>query len=600
MFMRKIIKNYKKASRILSPIAFALLLSACETASIQRQPLYDITSPASESSMFYLLKAQSDEKDDKITWYLLALKALIKEKQYYKADEVLARLSKMPMTQLQLSEWQISRAMLQAEKGNLRQAITQLNFQSSWRLPPEQYKRYYLLKKRIYQELNNQPGAVLSAIQAAPYIANPAERTQNNDFINKSLNELQPLALDMLSKAGNETLTQWIDLIKQTRQYAYNPVQKQNVINQWLSEHASHPAAIYYTADAATSEPVSFTQPSKVAVLLPLTGKFSAQGEAIRNGLIQASTDDHSSSKASLAFFDTNALSMREIIRQLSQSNIQLVIGPLQKNKVNEFLTLNRQQLPTLAMNVLSNQEGTPPNMCFFTLSPEQEAMQAAHHLAEKEFEFPLVIAPNSKFGQRVSQAFSEAWLRNKGEQAEIAYFKNAAGMQKTVQQAFGLIDSQTRAVEINQLLEQQMKSEQRSRRDIDAVYLIANSDELTLLKPFIEVTINPDAIPPKLFASSRGNSRVKGMGEIGELNGIEFTDIPLIVNRSSATSETVNELWPDLNNSMTRLHALGLDAYALIEQLPKMQKILSINIKDIQDYSHLGLAVTFSDNYLG
>ncbi len=35
------------------------------------------------------------------------------------------------------------------------------------------------------------------------------------------------------------------------------------------------------------------------------------------------------------------------------------------------------------------------------------------------------------------------------------------------------------------------LESQPRSRRDIDAVYIVANSSELTLIKPFIEVAIN-------------------------------------------------------------------------------------------------------------
>ncbi len=571
--MRKIIKNYKKVSRLLSPIALALALSACETNSTARYSNNDITAPASENSTFYLLKAQnSTENAQKITLYLFALKALINEQQFGKAEELISRLAKLPMSPMQLSEWQLSRAQLFAARNDYQQAVSLLNFQPSWRLPPTQYKRYYLLKKELYRKLNDTPNAVLSATQAAHFIDDPRAQKENWFFVRSELEKMQPYQLNALSKAGNKTLSIWIDLINQSRNYAYNPTKHQLLLSQWQASHPDHPAALFLDEDLPNIKQVVFEQPKHVAVLLPLSGKFASQGEAIKNGILQASIDDKNAEKPSLAFYDTESMSMQELVKQLENNDTQFVIGPLQKHKVNQYLIASQNSIPTIAMNMLSDNENHSTNTCYFTLSPEQEAEQAAKHFAEKNYKFPLVIAPDSGIGKRISKEFSDVWQAQTGTTAETAFFKNSAAMQKTVQKAFGLLESQSRASQLNKLLDSKMKHEQRSRRDIDSVYLVANSSELTLLKPFIEVTINPDAKPPKLFASSRGNSRVDGMGEIGELQGIEFTDIPLIVNNTSPQAAIIDELWPNLNNSMRRLHALGLDAYSLVEELPLMQ----------------------------
>ncbi len=573
--MRKIIKNYKKVSQLLSPIALALVLSACETSSTARYSNNDITAPASENSTFYLLKAQqSTDNSQKITLYLFALKAFINEQQFGKAEELISRLAKLPMNPMQLSEWQLSRAQLFAARNDYQKAISLLNFQPSWRLPPTQYKRYYLLKKELYRKLNDTPNAVLSATQAAHFIDDPSDQKDNWFFVRSELIKMQPYQLNALAKAGNKTLSIWIDLINQSRNYAYNPTKHQLLLSQWRASNPDHPAALFLEDEAPNIniEQAVFEKPTHVGVLLPLSGKFASQGEAIKNGILQASIDDPNTAKPSLAFYDTESMSMEKLVKQLQNNDTQFVIGPLQKHKVNQYLIASQNSIPTIAMNVLTDNKNHSTNTCYFTLSPEQEAEQAAKHLAEKSYKFPLVIAPDSSIGKRISGEFLKVWQAETGTAAETAYFKNSAGMQKTVQKAFGLLESQSRAAQINKLFDTEMKHEQRSRRDIDSVYLVANSSELTLLKPFIEVTINPDANPPKLFASSRGNSRVDGMGEIGELQGIEFTDIPLIVNNTTPQATTIDELWPNLSNSMRRLHALGLDAYTLIEQLPLMQ----------------------------
>ncbi len=573
MFMRKITnKKYRSVSRFLSPIALALTLVACESNNHLPPTSNEIAAPANKSSQFYLQNAQSTAGKVQIDWYLLALEALINEKAFTKAQRIINLLAKKPMTHLQLSEWQLDRAHLEELKGNYQTAVEQLNFQPSWKLPPAQFLRYYRLKTKLYRQANNIPAAVLSSSQAIHFIENEKESLENGQFIWQSLNAMTDRQLDALSRHANLILVKWIDLVQQLRQYADNPVKRQSVFDAWVAENPNH-LAKHYTPETylETTEKV-FIQPNRIGVLLPLTGKFAAQGEAIRNGLLKGYMDDpKQKQKPSLQFYDTHALSMDQIARKLASSHIQYVIGPLQKHKVSEYLSATQHAYPTLAMNILSNDRGEK-NTCFFTLSPEQEAEQAATHIAENKFEFPLIIAPNNSLGKRTTAAFSDRWKITTGKDAKSVFFDNTASMQRTIQNAFGLSESHTRANNIEKLLDLEMKSEQRSRRDIDAVYLIANSDELTLLKPFIEVTINPDASLPKLFASSRGNNRVRGMGDIGELRGIEFTDIPLIANKNTPEAQSFYQEWSDLSNGTTRLYALGLDAYGLVEALPIMQ----------------------------
>ena len=49
----------------------------------------------------------------------------------------------------------------------------------------------------------------------------------------------------------------------------------------------------------------------------------------------------------------------------------------------------------------------------------------------------------------------------------------------------------------------------------------------LTLIKPFIEVAVNPDTTPPKLFSNSRSNN---GRQQYEDLSGVMYSDIPLLV----------------------------------------------------------------------
>ncbi|WP_199450468.1 penicillin-binding protein activator, partial [Vibrio harveyi] len=110
-----------------------------------------------------------------------------------------------------------------------------------------------------------------------------------------------------------------------------------------------------------------------------------------------------------------------------------------------------------------------------------------------------MVLAPNNKFGQRVSAAFAEQWQQLTGKAPQLETFGSRKQIQQQIAAIFGLTESQNRISQMQKVVGRSLESQQRSRRDTDAVYLIANKAELTLLKPFIDVAINPDQKPPKL-----------------------------------------------------------------------------------------------------
>ncbi|RXJ71902.1 LppC family lipoprotein, partial [Veronia nyctiphanis] len=318
--------------------------------------------------------------------------------------------------------------------------------------------------------------------------------------------------------------------------------------------------------------------PRHIALLLPLTDKFASAGQAVRNGFIQAMMDSQpqeGTEPPTISFYDTNAMDMKDIHKALEKDGIEFVIGPLQKDKIAQYLDTTDKRIPMLALNAPADSETALGAACYFDLSPEQEASQAARHLIKQNFHYPLVLAQETTYGKRVSEAFAKEWKKETNKSAQVDYFTDQATMQRKIQSVFGLFDSQKRIEQMKQLLSLDLESEQRSRRDVDAVYLVASARELIALKPFIDIAINPDVQPPKLFASSRSNAAISGIGQIstnGEVKGVEFSDVPLIIDQNNATAVRFYQLWPNQNNSSTRLYAIGMDTFELINQLPQMQ----------------------------
>ncbi|HHP0581479.1 TPA: penicillin-binding protein activator, partial [Vibrio harveyi] len=390
------------------------------------------------------------------------------------------------------------------------------------------------------------------------------------NFGSYSENELTALQ----TEPSEDVLDGWLQLAIYAKTLSSNIPQLKNTLEHWLSENPSHPAAVYTPAEIQNILSLEIVKPNNTALLLPLTGKFAPQAQLIRDGFIFAMMNDQARDpSATLTVIDTHAYSADQIKQRLINENIDFVVGPLQKENVEKLqATLDGSEtgvkIPTLALNIPEEvQAGT--DMCYLALSPEQEVAQAAKYLFSQGYQFPMILAPNGAYGQRVVEAFNEEWSKYSSNKVATSYFGDKRQLQKNINGVFGLQESQQRIAQMQSLMRISLESQPRSRRDVDAVYIVARSSELTLIKPFIEVAINPDAKPPKLFSNSRSNS---GGATYEDLSGVAYSDIPMLINPDPTIATQMNELWPDQSNMEKRLEALGMDAYKLLGELPQMK----------------------------
>lgn len=126
--------------------------------------------------------------------------------------------------------------------------------------------------------------------------------------------------------------------------------------------------------------------------------------------------------------------------------------------------------------------------------------------------------------------AFTSSWENEQAEQPTISYFSEREDMKTTVERSLGLTDSQQRIRVVKIAAGKIIVDEQeRSRRDISAIYLPGNLQQTRLLKPFIDVSVSPFAEPIPVYASSATHELRNRLGD-SDLNGIIFQTFP--VNR--------------------------------------------------------------------
>ncbi|WP_093268146.1 penicillin-binding protein activator [Vibrio xiamenensis] len=574
-------KHHKRLSvpRILTPVALAITLAACSTGPSTPTSV-DITLEPTQTAESYLMQADSSEGALQVDWLIMAYKASVEANDFTQADNLSRRLSRTQMTQRQQAQWQLIRAQQYINQGNDAQALSSLNFDSNWSLENAQWQEYYQLRATLYAKSENyfEVARQLSGLQT---FAPVAERQSLSENIWKNLNQYDETQLSSLrSNSDDAVFDGWVQLAMYNKSLASDIPQLRNSFKNWLDENPQHPAALYTPKSIDEILQLKIVKPVNTALLLPLSGKFAPQAKLIRDGFVLEMMNDHDRDEnATLTVIDTNASTAQDIENTILEKNIDFIVGPLIKENVEKLQAAQSHfstPIPTLALNIPEELEAGI-NTCYLALSPEQEVAQAAIHLYDKGYRYPLILAPNGHLGNRVVEAFEKEWKEHSDNKVAVSLFGDKRQLQRNINNIFGLQDSQQHIAQMQSLLNIPLETQPRSRRDIDSVYIVANSAELTLIKPFIEVAINPDTKPPKLFSNSRSNT---GQTQYEDLSGVAYSDLPILINPDPELAAQMKELWPKDSNAEKRLQALGMDAYRLMDELPQMKVVAGYTVK--------------------
>ncbi len=573
-------KNHKRLSvtRLLTPVALAVALSACTTSPSNQQ--VDITLDPSQPAQSYLMRADSSSGSQQNDWLIMALKASVEDGDYTQAELLIKRLTRQSMTEVQQAEWYLARAHLLIKQEMHDKALASLNFRPEWQLQYQQWKEYHQLRASLFTKKGD-------FINAARELSRERQFSQRSDhqFISDSIwNNLNQYSAEQLqslsSQPSDAVLSGWLELATYNKTMAQSLNQLQSMFEKWLAANPNHPASLYTPKAISDILKLEITKPVNTALLLPLSGKFSKQSQLVRDGfMLEMRNDKNRGANETLTVIDTDNISVSELEAQLVQNNIDFIVGPLIKENIEKLQQAEQNfvtPVPMLALNIPDDIKPST-HTCYLALSPEQEVAEGARYLAKQGYQFPLILAPQGRVGNRAVEAFKEEWQKHSSHTVAVEFFGEKRQLQRHINKVFGLQESQQNISQMQSLLRRSLETQPRSRRDIDAVYIVASSGELTLIKPFIEVAVNPGVAPPKLFANSRSNN---GRRLYEDLSGVTYGDIPLLVNPDEELKAQMDQLWPNGSFAEKRLQALGMDAYRLIDELPQMKVIQGYTVK--------------------
>lgn len=555
---------------------FTLLVGCGNTFVSKKVSNYD----DSKNSGYYLSLANSSSGSTKTDWQLLAVRALIKENNFSLANEL---LSKLPSTLS--AEQQTDKLLSQGEiatKTGRSFSLSELSVQG---MTNSQLYRYYTIKLALdgkKKDINAQAHDYME-------LANNAQDRQKRQVINDTWSFLSKLSSDQIRAIlvyENETILRgWVDLTYAYKSNSQAPATQEDdtpeiiadkaqrqkdslkqAINNWLMQYPQHPAKEILTV--LTGEQmlsVDNVDAKKVALLLPLNGSSRIFGETIRQGYWDAIKYYPHEPQQNVVVLDTSTASMDSLIQQAQEQNVELIVGPLLKDEVNKIKQI-APSIPVLALNKVDNSPTSAKKMCYFALSPEDEAKDAAEHIYAQNKYRPLLLVPQNDLGQRVAQSFAKQWLQLSGNssQAYVQYFGNAKSLSANMNHNSGI------RLTGDPILINGMSSDSTlptgEAEGFDSVYIYASYDELTLIKPMLDMGASkslgntPSSIT--LYSSSKSHIVNASKDFYYDMNQTQYADIPMIVNEPNSSITIPSNIQKDY--SLTRLYAMGIDAWRL------------------------------------
>lgn len=644
-----------KTRRLLPAVLAACILAACSSQTPQNPSSGQAQIKNGANADYYIQQMQQASNDTKTDYQLLAIHALINEGRLDQAQQQLAALpqplsdarqreqlllsaelaaaqkrpqdaatilQKLDSSQLssdqQARYYQVRIATGQnqaptldtirayiAQEPLLKDAAHQQNIDQTWQtllaMPPqaqsnlvinanENVLQGWLDLQHVYQDNKQDPAMLKAGIKdwQTRYPYNPAAKTLPTP-LTQILN-FQPSAAGQIAlflpmngqaQVFSAAIEQGFNAAKNGSPAAGAGQTAGQVpaVGQAAIAPAAQPGSNAVTTDG-TGAPVSAATPTSTAT----PANPANPGAAAMPG---AATPPVGGPQ--IKVYDTSSQPLPALLTQAQQDGATVIVGPLLKTEVEQLYT-SQNTINVLALNQPENLQNRP-NICYFSLSPEDEARDAANHIFQQHRQQPLLLLPSGSLGDRVAKAFTEAWTKagggtvleqRIGSEGDLKQaLHGGGGIQLTGQPVSSVPAASTgapQAVTIAGLTipappsDGAVSTSAASGGPVDAVYIIATPTELALIKPMIDLRVS-SRTQLGLYASSRSYQADAGPDYRLEMEGLEFSDIPLLAGSNPALLQQTSAQFKD-DYSLVRLYAMGMDAYTLANHFSEMRKI--------------------------
>jgi outer membrane PBP1 activator LpoA protein len=454
------------------------------------------------------------------------------------------------------------------QANDAERALSYLAYMPSLSTLPEED---VLLSEQLYADAFNLNGQALEEakilIESTRYVHDEAQLQAYHDQIWAALQQLNNQELyQELQQPNNDYILQgWLELAQSARQVIDVRTSETNIDN-WLAVWQAHPAAQIMPQDLITGGSANIENVARIGILLPQSGALENAGSAITEGILKAQANAQANGfTPEIVFIDSAPLNTaEEILSAVTNQGLEMIIGPLDKDKVNALANYNELPLPFLALNYADT---SAFNLYQFGLSAEDEARDAATTAINAGKYSALVIAPDSDWGRRAHTAFTNTFTELGGSVADSLLF-DSSKLSQQIPQLLRVDIGRLRANEARRRKKQSYSFANVRRNDADVILLAARPQDARLIKPFLKFYF-ANNIP--VYATSQVYGGSPDPKADIDLNGVMFGDIPWILSPPSALQRSIASTKNNTQTRYGRLYALGADAYNLYPYLQEL-----------------------------
>ncbi len=288
----------------------------------------------------------------------------------------------------------------------------------------------------------------------------------------------------------------------------------------------------------------SFATPEKIALLLPQSGRMAKAAETIRDGFLAAYYQDNPQGTANpvLDFYDSENTDITVLVQRAHANGATLVIGPLDRERVETLVQAGPSPVPVLALN---NVDAGARNIYQFALSPEDEILRLVAWMDSQKIKRPLLMTGSDESSQRQLRLFQAAWQSRHATALTVATLDSS--------RKGGLVASVREATQL--------------KGPFDAIFLAS---------PALASQVLPSLLYYKnrlpLFSlSSAWNPTPDGSGQ-RDLEGLRFCDLPWMLDQSRPEQAALYEAFTRPVSGYDRLYAFGADAWTLAREWSSLE----------------------------
>ena len=323
-----------------------------------------------------------------------------------------------------------------------------------------------------------------------------------------------------------------------------------------------------------TKEPfmlTNLTPIKKIAILLPMTGRYAKIGKAINDGIEIQLNEFSNESRPNIRIFDTGDenINIKYVFKEIMNDDFDFIIGPLKKNLIDEISKYNTSSIPILTLNYSKELSKLSKNIYQFGLLPEDESICIAEKSIIDGNKNAALLYPDNLWGKRIAKSFALRFEELGGKIIdETVYKDDAKSKNSSVKNLLKIQDSIKRKNNIQKILNIKLYFTPYISNNLDSIFAVGTSKDMRAFKPQFNFNFAEDM---PFYSTSHIYNGVINKEKNEDLDDIRFCDIPWLYNEKNILNKKL--LFENNNKKdLLRFIALGMDSIKIIRNIDKLK----------------------------